>query len=107
MSPAEKPILTAVPPTALPCPAPAIPGGHQSTGEEWLTLEECAAWLRLTPAKVSLLSKGPRPAIPACWINARLVRFHKPTVIAQLTDPERALKAFGTGSRQRRNPTRR
>ncbi|MCP5521286.1 MAG: hypothetical protein H7A46_07030 [Verrucomicrobiales bacterium] len=65
-------------------------------GEEWLTLEECAAWLRLTPDKVSLLSKGPQPVIPGCWINARLVRFHKPTVVAQLTDPERALNALSS-----------
>lgn len=71
-------------------------------GEEWLTLQECAAWLRLTPERVSLLSKGPRPMIPACWINQRLVRFHKPTIIAQLTDPERALALFRSPRRPER-----
>lgn len=55
---------------------------------EWLTLAECAAWLRMTPRKLARLSKGPRPLVPGRWFNQRVVRFHKPTVVAQLTDPE-------------------
>lgn len=68
---------------------------------EWLTLAECAAWLRITPRKLSLFSKGLRPVVPGRWFNQRVVRFHKPTVVAHLTDPNRLL-AVTRGRQTRR-----
>lgn len=69
------------------------------TGPEWMTLAECAAWLRLPARKVSQLSKGARPRVRAFWVNRRVVRFHRPTVIAALTEPERSVGSATTGRR--------
>lgn len=75
------------------------------SGPEWMTLKECAAWLRLPMRKVSRMTKGRRPLLPACWVNQRVVRFHRPTVIAALASTDRFGEAPKTADRRGRRTT--
>lgn len=47
-----------------------------------LTPEQCSSWLGI--AERTLLSNVRRKRIPAVRINARVIRFHKATVLAAL-----------------------
>lgn len=51
--------------------------------DDMLTLEECAAWLKLNARALAAKSKGRRASVPAIWLNSRVVRFHPRTIVAK------------------------
>lgn len=52
--------------------------------DDMLDLEQASAWLGISRPRLLAKTKGPRPVIPAFWINGHVVRFHVRTVIAKL-----------------------
>lgn len=73
--------------------------------DRWLTLQEAAEWLQMSPEKLSAHSKGRRARIPGVWINARVVRFHPRTVIAKLADEAGVSPEVISGSLTEKNFT--
>ena len=51
--------------------------------DKLLTLEECAAWLRIERHALSRKSSGRRAAIPAIRNGRSFIRFHPRTVLAK------------------------
>lgn len=64
--------------------------------DRFLTLEECAEWLKMSPVTLAAKSKGADATIPGVWINARVVRFHPRTVLERLASQESTISAGRT-----------
>jgi hypothetical protein len=53
--------------------------------DEFLTREELAARLKMSPRQVREYSVGRVPKIPSIWISRKTVRYHLPTVLQALS----------------------
>lgn len=49
------------------------------TKEDMDTLEEAAAWLHISPRKLSAWARAGR--VPAVIISRKVIRFHRPTIL--------------------------
>jgi len=60
-----------------------------------------AKWLGISERQLMKSCRGRKPRIPAVWITQKIVKFHRPTIIAKFAadagvDPEVIAKSFNT-----------